>query len=75
MIELSSTAAFTLYLGATLSVVLGVWIYGHFRYRRNKIRTVHQKLTTCEYCHFAFLCNPDLPITRCPQCQSYLTVN
>jgi len=72
MIELSSTAAFTLYLSLTLGGVLGVWIYNHFRSRRNKIRTVHQKLTTCEYCHFAFLSNPDVAIVRCPQCQSYL---
>lgn len=72
MIDVSSETAFTLYLGITLGMVLGIWIYHHFRSRKRKIRTVHQKLTTCEYCHFAFLTNPDRPIAKCPQCQSYL---
>jgi ribosomal protein L37AE/L43A len=71
MIELSPTTALMLYLGMTLSVLLGLWIFQHYRYRHKKILSSEKELFICEYCHFAYLDEGTKKITHCPQCQSY----
>lgn len=71
MIELTPAAACTLYLGATLATLLGLWIYHHYQSRHKKIITFAQKLHVCEYCHFAYLAELGKDVTQCPQCQSF----
>lgn len=71
MIELTPAAACTLYLGTTLAILLGLWIYHHYQSRNKKIITVAQQLHVCEYCHFAYLAELGKEVTRCPQCQSF----
>ncbi|MCE5316328.1 MAG: hypothetical protein LLG04_03065 [Parachlamydia sp.] len=71
MIELTPAAACTLYLGATLAFLLGLWIYHHYSSRHKKIITVAHKLHVCEYCHFAYLAELGKDVTQCPQCQSF----
>jgi len=71
MIELSSTSAFTLYLGITLGLILGIWVYHHLSSRRTKISILDQELLVCEYCQCAYLSNRGLAVTQCPQCHSY----
>ncbi len=71
MIELTPTAALTLYLSLTLAVVLGLWAYQHYKSRHKKLITAAHKLCVCEYCHFAYLGELGKEVTQCPQCQSY----
>ncbi len=68
MIELSFTTAFMLYLGITLTFVLGIWIYSHYRTRRQTIFSCEKALFVCEYCHFAYLEENIKELNRCPQC-------
>lgn len=71
MIELTPTAALTLYLSATLAIVLSLWIYHHYKSRHKKLVTLSQELFICEYCHFAYLDERGKKVTHCPQCQSF----
>jgi len=71
MIEISPTAATMLYLGLTISILLGLWIYQQYRFQRKKILPAEQKLLICEFCHFAYLEDQAKNVTRCPQCQSF----
>lgn len=71
MITLSSTTAAMLYLGLTLAVLLGFWIYQHWQTRKCKIVTAEQALQVCEYCHFAYLDSIGKKISQCPQCQCF----
>lgn len=71
MIELSSENALLLYLGITLSMLLGLWLHGHFHSRKKKIVISEQKLQVCEFCHFPYLDNLSKEITKCPQCKCY----
>jgi hypothetical protein len=71
MIELTPTTACTLYLSATLALLLSLWIYQHYRLRHKKLITVAQELHVCEYCHYAYLADLGRNVTQCPQCQSY----
>ena len=69
MIELTPTAALTLYFTTTLAFILGLWIYQHVRVK--KVVTAAQELVVCEYCHFAYLGELSKEVTQCPQCRSY----
>jgi len=71
MIELNPTTACTLYLSATLMLVLSLWIYHHYRFRRKKLIVAAQELFVCEYCHFAYLAELGKKVTQCPQCKSF----
>lgn len=71
MIELSSTAAFTLYLGLTLGFILSIWVIHHLRGKRKKISLLDQELFVCEYCNCAYLATRGLEVTQCPQCNCY----
>jgi hypothetical protein len=71
MIELSTSAAINLYLGMTLTIILGIWFYHHYTGRYKKVITTDRELLVCEFCHFAYLCEKEKTVTQCPQCQSY----
>lgn len=71
MISLSANTAIMLYLGFTLSLLLGLWIYQHYRLRLKKIVILEKTLLVCEYCHFAYLDNQGKKVTHCPQCKSF----
>lgn len=68
MIELTFNAIFLLYLSLTLSSVLGIWIYSHYRGKKRKIFTEEKALFICEYCHFAYVEEGVKELNRCPQC-------
>ncbi len=70
MIELSPTMAIIIYLALTLSTLLGIWIFYHYKSRAKKVVLSEKKLFVCEYCHFAYLDRIEKRITQCPQCQS-----
>lgn len=69
MIELTPDQAILLYLGFTLSVILGFWLLHHIK--RRQVMTQETKLCTCEYCHFKYLDQQLKSVTQCPQCGSY----
>jgi hypothetical protein len=71
MIELTPTAALTLYLSATLAFILTLWVYQHYKSRHKKVTTVAHMLCVCEYCHFAYLGEVGREVTQCPQCKSF----
>lgn len=71
MIELSSTSAFTLYLGITLALILGIWIYHHVTGSKKKLSLIEKELLVCEYCQCVYLAGKYLKVTQCPQCQSF----
>jgi uncharacterized paraquat-inducible protein A len=71
VIELSPTTALMLYLGFTLTILLGAWLYSHYSSRHKKILPLEQELHICEFCHFAYLDTNAKKITRCPRCQSF----
>ena len=68
MIELTFNTLFMLYLSMTLAVILGIWIYSHYRMRKRTIFTTEHSLFICEYCHFAYLEDSIKKINQCPQC-------
>lgn len=70
MIELTAGTACMIYLAMTLFLLLGFWVYQHYRYRDKKITTPEKNLLVCEYCHFAYLKDSAKKISKCPQCQS-----
>lgn len=71
MITLTATTAAMLYLCVTLTVLLGIWTYHHYKSRSNKIIVVEQELLICEYCHFAYLVDLSKKVTQCPQCHCF----
>ncbi|WP_042282419.1 hypothetical protein [Candidatus Protochlamydia sp. R18] len=71
MIELNFTTAFMLYLGVTISALLGTWVYSHYRTRKQTIFSTEQSLFVCEYCHFAYLEENIKELNRCPQCNLF----
>jgi len=71
MIELSPASALLLYLLLTLSVVLGLWSYQHYKTRSKKIITAPKELYICEYCQAVYLDNAQLTVTQCPECHSF----
>lgn len=71
MIELSPNTGFMLYLGATLLLILGIWGYHHYKSRKKTILTSPQELLICEYCHFAYLAESGLKVSKCPRCHSF----
>lgn len=71
MIELSTTTAFMLYLIATLSPLLILWGYGHFKHRKYKVIIEEHDLLVCEFCHFGYLSEKGKSLSKCPQCQSF----
>lgn len=71
MIELSPATALLLYLGATLAVLMGVWIASHYRSYRRRFLPPEKELKVCEFCHFAYLDIGAKKISRCPRCDSY----
>ncbi len=71
MIELTFTAAFILYLGMTLSVLLGIWVYSHYREKRRPVMMSSETIFICEYCQLAYLENREKLINKCPQCGLY----
>lgn len=74
MVELTYNSAFVLYLGLTLACVLGVWFYEHYKAKKRVIIPCEQRLSICEYCHFAYLGDAAKKMSRCPQCQSINTI-
>ena len=71
MIELSATTAFMVYLGLTLAVLLGLWIYQHYSTKNKTIVPAEQELSICEFCHFAYLKDSVKAVSKCPQCRSF----
>lgn len=71
MIELSTGAAINIYLGVTLTILLGMWFYHHYNVRNKKVVTTDKELMVCEFCHFAYLAEKPKTVTQCPQCQSF----
>ncbi|MEI8366328.1 MAG: hypothetical protein WCF65_07905 [Parachlamydiaceae bacterium] len=70
MIELSPATALLLYLGATLAILMGVWIASHYRAHKRRFLPPEKDLNVCEFCHFAYLDTGAKKITRCPRCDS-----
>lgn len=68
MIELTFNTIFILYLSLTLFIVLGIWIYSHYRVRHRTFFTTERALFVCEYCHFAYVEESVKYLNRCPQC-------
>lgn len=73
MIELTVTQAFLLYLGFTISILLGLWSHYHYRVRKQRVSLLPQRLHVCEYCRTAYLAEVEKAISRCPCCQSFNT--
>lgn len=71
MIELTFNTMFILYLGATLAIILGVWMYSHYRCKRRTFFSTERALYVCEYCHFAYVEDSIKELNRCPQCGLY----
>jgi len=71
VIELSTTTAMMLYLGLTLTFLLGLWFFQHYQLRHKKMIVSEQELFVCEYCAFAYVADGTKPVTQCPQCASF----
>lgn len=71
MIELTFNAFFIIYLSATMAMILGIWIYSHYRLRKRTFFSTEQALFVCEYCHFAYVEDSIKELNRCPQCGLY----
>ncbi len=71
MIEISPATAAVCYLGATLFTILGIWLYNHYSSKKRERMPLANKLTVCEFCHFAYLDSSEKKITKCPQCRSF----
>lgn len=68
MIDLTFNTAFMLYLGLTLIGVMGVWIYSHYRTRKQVFFPNEKTLFQCEFCHYAYVDESAKQLNRCPQC-------
>ncbi len=71
MIELAPHTAVMVYLGATIAIMLIIWVRQHFQTRRKSILTTDNKLITCEYCQSPYLCDIEKDISECPKCHSF----
>ncbi len=71
MIELTFNSFFMLYLSLTLAVILSLWLYSHYRKRRQLFFQTEKELQICEYCHFAYLVESTQELNRCPQCSLF----
>lgn len=71
MIELTFATAFTLYLSITLGLVLGTWLYSHYRTKKRTILTYEKELFVCEFCHHPYLEEHVNQLNKCPQCGLY----
>lgn len=71
MIELTFNTVFILYLAMTLTIVLSIWIYSHYRTRRRVFTAPEKVLCVCEYCLFAYVEQSINTLNRCPKCGLY----
>lgn len=71
MIELTPQAALMLYLLLTMTLVLGLWGYAHYKTRSKKIFTAPRQLYVCEYCTSVYMDEAHQAVTQCPQCKSF----
>lgn len=71
MIEVSTTHAFLIYLGFSLTVVLGIWSYHHYTTKDKRLLLNEEELRACEYCQTAYLAEVGKSLSRCPCCRSY----
>lgn len=71
MIQLTSAMAFMIYLGLTLGMILFVWIYTHYKFKKKKILTFEKELFICEFCHYAYVEEEANRLNKCPQCGLY----
>ena len=71
MVEITSGTAIMIYLGLTLSVLLGLWLYQHYYRLQKKPIISSQKLLICEYCQTAYVEDISKKVTQCPECRSY----
>lgn len=71
MIELTFNTLFILYLGVTVLMILGTWIYSHYRVKKRVFFTLEKALFVCEFCHYSYLEEEAKQLNRCPQCGLY----
>lgn len=71
MIELSANTALMLYLLWTLTWLLGIWGFHHYRTKNRKILPDEQQMFVCEFCHYVYMNDEYKNVTKCPQCLSY----
>ena len=69
MIEVDPDVACMLYLTAGLFAVIGIWLLGRKKGRRKDVLAFTSMHIRCEFCHSAYLDDPEKPFTRCPECQ------
>lgn len=70
MVEITAANALILYLGITLAILFGLWIFQHYASSKRTILSTPEELFLCEYCHFVYLEKAALKLTRCPGCRS-----
>lgn len=71
MIELSLDTIFLIYLGITLSTILGVWTHSHYKKKKEILYSPEESSYRCEFCHFVYLTEETQDLNRCPQCGLY----
>lgn len=70
MIQISITTAIIIYLSLSLLLLFSLWLKHNNERRQRTPQAPLSQLYICEYCHFPYLGETEVPVTRCPQCSS-----
>lgn len=71
MIEISLTTALTLYTIIIALIVLGIYLYTELSVRKPQQHLGEQFLWKCTFCACTYLDESANPISQCPRCGSY----
>lgn len=70
MIEVSLATGLFIYMTAFLLLILVLWVRSLLRVKRFQWQLNNSHLFDCDNCHYAFLTNEPVNLTRCPRCNA-----
>ena len=74
MIHIELTHAAVLYMALLMFITLGIWVYTELSVRRGQRFLEKQYHWRCIFCGFSYLDESGEPVSRCPRCDSYNSV-
>ncbi|HOE67689.1 MAG TPA: hypothetical protein PLO62_14315 [Candidatus Hydrogenedentes bacterium] len=74
MIQIELASAVLMYSAILLTIVAGIWAYTEFSVRRERRFLEKQYHWRCVFCGFTYLDESGDPVSQCPRCRSYNSV-
>ncbi len=70
LIGVSFSTGLLVYLIGFLALIIFLWVRSLLRGGRNQWQLNNSRLFDCDSCHYAFLADEAVNLTRCPRCNA-----